>query len=368
MLYFDHASTTYVYPEVAKLVNEVITKHWGNPMNLHSDGLDSKNILETSRETIAEAINASPSEIIFTSCSSESNALAINQKPYGICSPYEHHDIKDNDKMTIVDEEYLNMCVLATSEVEMLINQFKLYLYAHMLVNNETGEIFEVKNYVKAAHALGMAVLIDATQALGNIPIDVKEIGADFMSFSFHKVHAPKGIGALYISEEYQKEHNIKPLIYGTQENNMRGGTSNVPYIAGSAMAVSKAIDEMDRKNDYCTILRNTLIEDLKNYKVPFIINEGKKNIPSILNIAFPNITGESMMLALDAQGIRISTGSACLTGDHKPSEVLSYMKVPDQYIQGAIRISMSLENKVQDIHYLAKEIANAYFQLGEKI
>jgi len=357
MIYFDHASTTYVYPEVIEIISETMKENWGNPMNLHSYGMTANALVKRARVRIAEAIKADPSEIVFTSCSSESNALAINQRDKCICSPYEHHDIKDNTKTVIVDEDFLDRCLLVTDS----LCDYNNYIYAHMLVNNETGEIFDVKEKIEKAHKLGMLVLIDATQALGNIPIDAHELGADFMSFSFHKVHAPKGIGALYVSKQIQEKMKIKPIIFGSQENNMRGGTSNVPYILGSAEAIDKAIKETHLKNAHCQGLRDAIFEKLVLSNMPFIVNEGKSNVPSILNIAFPDITGESLMLALDADGICVSTGSACNSGDLKPSEVLSYMKVSPKYINGAIRISMSLENTYEEAVELADSIVKNY-------
>lgn len=356
MLYFDNASTTSVYPLVAAEIYNSMIENWGNPSNLYKKGLKSQNAINEARKKIAFAIGASPEEIIFTSCSSESNAIAINQRKNCICSPYEHHDIKENNRVLCVDEKYIDTADFSSVS-------YKDYLYAHMLVNNETGEIFELEDKIKKAHSLNMLVLVDATQALGNIPIDAHSLNADFMSFSFHKVHGPKGIGVLYVKKEILKQ-GIIPLIYGSQEFKVRGGTQNVPYITGAAMAVEMALSEMEAKNKHCNELRQIIISELLKTKIPFIINEGVNNISSIISLSFKGITGEALMLALDDHGISVSTGSACNTGDFKPSEVLSYMKVPPEYINGTIRISTSLKNSIDEARFLVKKITESYYNL----
>lgn len=350
--YFDNASTSYVYPEVLYSIMNILEENWGNPNNLHSVGIMAKNTLESARNEVAEMLGVDPSEIIFTSCASESNALAINGAPICYCSPYEHHDIKENSASFVFENDD---DIFAFDDVH-----DRFYMnekYAHILVNNETGEIFDLKEKIDKAHRLGLKVLVDATQALGNIEVKPYEIGADYMSFSLHKCHAPKGIGVLFVKKGVQ----VHPLIYGSQEGTRRGGTQNVAYAKGGAIAMRKALKEMPDKNEHCKKLRNIILGVLEASHIDYIVNEGENNVPSILNIAFKNISGESMMLALEGEGFIVSTGSACNSGDLKPSEVLTAMNVPSDYIQGAIRISMSLENTETDAYNLAKAIIIQY-------
>lgn len=361
-IYLDHAATTYVYPEVSFRIDQMLKELWGNPISLHTFGIKAQEEMQNARIAIAKAINADVDEIVFTSCSSEANAFAINQVEGCFCSPYEHHDILANPKVRICAEDFFDKFEkMSWFEQQYYRKEYYGYLYAHMLVNNETGEIFDINDKLVKAKALGMYTLVDATQALGNIAVDVKSMEVDFMSFSFHKTHAPKGIGACYIRKEVQDKLKIRPLIYGSQENNMRGGTSNTPYIVAAGYAVPRAIKEMEMKNKHCSKLREILIDELTKAEIPFIINEGKHNVSSILNIAFKGITGDAIQLMLDEKGIYVSTGSACDSGNLDPSATLKAMNVPDDYIKGAIRISMSLNNTKKEMYEVAKNIIEIY-------
>lgn len=357
MVYFDNSSTTYVYPEVIETITDILKNHFGNPSNLYTFGLESKMLIEDARSRIAKCLKVEPEELIFTSCASESNATAINQCEKCLCSPYDHHDIKDNKKSIIIDEDYLIRCEQMDYATQLYYKQlYKNYLWSHTLVSSETGEIFDVEAMAQPAKRLGMKVLVDATQALGNIPVYPHDYpSVDFMSFSLHKCHAPKGIGLLYIKKDLLKD--ITPLIYGTQESNIRGGTSNVPYIVGGALAVEKSIQEILQKQIHCKDIKDYILNRLNDYGVDYIENRGTNNLNSVLNIAFKNITGESIMLMLDAEGICVSTGTACTSGDLKPSDALMDMEVPPEYIQGAIRISIGLQNTLEDAEKLVQNL-----------
>ena len=365
MIYLDHASTTYVSPEIIDVINSTMKESWGNPSNLYDWGVKSKKIINEARISIAGSIGAKPGEIYFTSGASEGNAWALNQKPKCLCSAYEHHNIINNPKSVIIDENYLDM---ALTELNLRMQQdaclpyFGNYLFSHMLVNNETGEIFPVSRMTKKAHALGMLVHSDLTQALGNISVNVKDLGIDMATFTGHKIHAPKGIGFMYISEDVKE---IKPLIYGGgQERGIRAGTENIPYIAGLRIAVNNAVVNRKYKEVVTSKLKQQLVNGLTEKKLPFIINSPGNSIASTLNISFKDIEGEALAMLLNDKEIYVGVGSACNTGDFEPSSVLTAMGVPDDYIRGAMRFSFDVTNTKEEINKVIEAIDQGYHEL----
>ena len=206
MIYLDHASTTYVDSEAKQIIMETLNK-WGNPSNLYDFGQESKKLIEVARESVAKSINASPSEIFFTSGASESNAWALSQKDNVVCSPYEHHNILHHPNAIIGDEDYINKAYKWGEINDFYFTDYNNFVFSFMYVNNETGQIFPIKRMCEKVHAVHGIFHSDMTQAWGNVPIDVKDLGIDMASFSGHKLHTPKGIGFLYVSEEYQKNN-----------------------------------------------------------------------------------------------------------------------------------------------------------------
>lgn len=361
MIYLDHASTTYIYPEVQKEVINYL-EEYGNPSNLYDLGQAQKSNIEWARERIAKVVGCNTNEIFFTSGSSEGNAWALNQGRKCLCSPYEHHNIINNDKTTVVDEDYLKRCLsMNYNMVSYFKNTFKEYVYSHMLVNNETGEVFSITENLEYAKQLNMFTHSDMTQALGNLKINLHEYkNLDMATFSGHKIHAPKGVGFCYIKESIQS--HIQPLLYGgNQERGLRAGTENVPYIMGLAKAVEMADAEKLDKWENSSAIRKLIISRLDDANVDYIINEGSMNIPSIVNIAFKNIEGEALMLALNDDDIYIGTGSACNTGDMEPSHVLSEMGVPNEYINGAVRLSFDKNITLSEVSIAMHHLIEIY-------
>ena len=369
MIYLDHASTTYVDNEAKHIIMETLNK-WGNPSNLYDFGQESKKLIEVARESVAKSINASPSEIFFTSGASESNAWALSQKGKVVCSPYEHHNILHHPNAIIGDEDYINKAYKWGEVNDFYFTDYDNFVFSFMYVNNETGQIFPIKRMCEKVHAIHGIFHSDMTQAWGNIPIDVKELGVDMASFSGHKLHTPKGVGFLYVSEEYQKNNEFKPLIYGGgQESGFRAGTENVPYICALGLCAENYTSKgmIRRKQKVCQALKDIVLKRLYESNVPFyVVTPDKDCVTNILNIAFKNIEGESLMMALNELDIYVGVGSACSSGEMETSHVLKAMSVPDEYIRGEIRLSFDWQTPTHDVLHATNMMIDMYKVLTE--
>lgn len=362
-IYFDHVSTTYVLPEVAKVISEALTENWGNPSNMYAFGEKTHDLINDARFRIARAIGARPEEIFFTSGASEGNAWIAKQGSKMLISPYEHHNLMNNPNCTVVDLDYIKMALSKIDandiDSEILHTAYKSFIWSHMYVNNETGEIFPIKEYVKIAHRLGMKFHSDMTQALGNIDIDVKDLKVDYATFTGHKVHAPKGVGFVYINSD--TVDYVEPLLYGgKQEGGVRAGTENIPYILGLALAVETAVKQIPQKQMDCRYLKHLMENQLRAEELDFIINtpaSEEKSVTNILNVAFRNISSENLMMDLSEQGIYCGTGSGCDSGNGDPSYVLQELKVPPEYIHGPIRFSFDSTNTCEEVCAVAHAI-----------
>lgn len=359
MIYMDHASTTYVLPEVIDTIKRTMENVWGNPSNMYAFGEKSHKELDRVRKSLATCIGANPSEIFFTSGASEGNAWIMKQARRVLISPYEHHNMISNPQCTIVDEHFINSCIEAYSQEENKVwkKELSKFIWSHMYVNNETGEIFDIKRLADKAHNLGIKFHSDMTQALGNIPVNVKALGVDYATFTGHKVHAPKGVGFVYINSDSIKY--VEPLIYGgKQESGIRAGTENIPYIVGLGQAVRAACNNRVFKRDICAKLKTRMIEELKKYDLDFIVASPENSVPNVLNVCFKNISSENLMMDLSDRGIYCGTGSGCDSGNGDPSYVLKEMKVPEEYIFGPIRFSFDVSNTIDEVVEVAKNIA----------
>ena len=344
MIYLDNAATSRVAQNVIDVITNDLANNWSNPSSIYEFD-NSKKILSNARETIASCLNCDPEEIYFTSGSSEGNAWAIQQKSKTMCSAYEHHNIINNPKSVIVDEDYLDRTaiVIGNNAVD-IINNYENFLVSWMMVNNETGEMFNTKYIANLAHFIGASYHCDITQAIGNMPIDLhgKHSYIDIATASAHKFHGPKGIGFIYFNKNTFPQDKIKPLIYGgIQENNKRAGTENIPYIDGMAVALKDAENMM--------------------------IVSPAKSIASTATVCFKDIEGEIMTAILAEHEIYCSSGSACNTGDLEPSSVLAGMKIPDEYLRGEVRISMDLSNTEEEVVQTAKLLKNIYMELTQQ-
>lgn len=325
LIYLDNAAHHPLLPAVQSKIIQTLPL-LANPSSLHSMGVKLRNEIETSREKIARALNCDTNEIIFTSGASESNStIAYNFSNYfHNCdmniSPFEHDSVHGDYDCECVD--------------------------FHILVGNENGE--DYSTIVKNSLLFG----VDATAALGNIPIDLSNSKFYMASFSGEKTGSISGSGLLYVNKEYKY---YQPMVYGHQENNRRGGTENTLGIIGMGISIPYAVAHLEEKHENCLKLKQTLLDSLSG--VDFICNSGDDCVPSIISLSFKGIDGAGLMYYLDSKGICVSTGSACNSGDLEPSKVLKALGVPDDYIKGTIRISTSLNNTVDEIKYTVEKI-----------
>jgi len=366
-VYADNAATTSVSPEVVAAMMPCFESDWGNPSSLHDKGRDAKDILEDARARVAASLGAEPSEIYFTSCGTESDNWAIRgalmrMKAKGrnhiVTSKIEHHAVlhtcqaleREGFAVTYVGVD--SDGIVNIDEVREAVTD-KTAIVAIMYANNEVGTVQPIPEITEIAHAAGALMFTDAVQAVGNLPINLKELRVDMLALSGHKLHAPKGIGALFI----RKGVVINNLIEGGgQERRKRGGTENLPYIVGLAKALEMAnesLPELDRVR----VMRDRLITELT--KIPYSRLNGHRTnrLPGIVNIGFEFIEGESLLLWLDIAGICASTGSACSSASLEPSHVLLAMGVPHEKAHGSLRISISRDTTDEDVDYIIEKV-----------
>ena len=362
-VYADNAATTPVSREVIEAMSSCFETAWGNPSSQHSKGYEAKALLDDARERIARVFKCNPSELYFTSSGTESDNWAIKGaamrmkkkgKTHIVTSKIEHHAVLHTcealekqgftvsyigvDEYGVVDLDELRATVTDNTA-----------LVAIMFANNEIGTIQPVAEIAEIAHAKGALFFTDAVQAVGAVDIDLSKLKVDMLALSGHKLHAPKGIGMLYI----RKGIFIDNLIDGGgQEKRKRGGTENVPYIVGLAKAIEIAserlpeLDEVRRKRD-------RLIAELT--KIPYSKLNGhpEQRLAGNVNIGFEFIEGESILMWLDMAGVCASTGSACSSASLDPSHVLLATGVPHEKAHGSIRLSIAHETTDEDIDYI---------------
>lgn len=371
-IYLDNAATTKPKQEVIESMMPYFNEKWHNPSSLYSVSASIKNDIENARKVVGNFINAKANEIFFTSSGSEGNCWAIQgfvnqcisngQTPSIITSVIEHKSIVSCVENLNVDSHYIGVNQSGCIDFDMLENVLKFLSTNHsdnkilvsiQFANNEIGTIQWIKEIAEMAHKYGAIFHTDAVQAFGHISIDVKELGIDMMTASGHKIGTPKGVGFLYKKNDIE----IKPLIYGSQMDNMRGGTENVPYIIGMATAV-KILDR-EMKNNYIDIfnLRGYMFEKLCALGCKF--NGSMFNrLPNNISVTFPqNITGESLIYLLDTCGIYMSTGSACNSRSVEPSYVLKAIGLSDQEAMRTVRISLHNNITIEQIDKVICEI-----------
>ena len=368
IIYADNAATTKMDEDALNLMIELQKKFFGNPSSSYKISRPLKKILNESREKIAACINAEPSEIYFTSGGTESNNWAIknfvlahlNEKPNIITSPIEHKSVL-NSCLTMklfcgckitklpVDKSGL----INPDDLEKKITR-RAQIISIMTANNEVGTIQPIKKLAEIAHERGKIFHTDAVQAVGHIPIDVKNLGVDMLSASAHKFNGAKGTGFLYAKKNIQ----LFPYIDGGgQEMNMRGGTENVPAIAAMALALEKNCREMEKISEKVSDISKILIRRLREKNIDFILNGGENRLPGHLSLSFKNRDGENLMHRLDLKNICVSTGSACNSEKIKISPTLRALKIPDDYIRGTIRITFGKENIPEDAEIIADSL-----------
>ena len=339
-IYLDNAATTQITNTVFAEMLPYMRDSYGNPSSLHSMGKEAKKAINKAREQVAQAINAEPNQIFFTSGATSSNNLVLSNFNNVLCSRVEHPSIYNHPNCHTMQKDI---------PLAKQIYDFKYDLVTQMLVNNELGVIYDIKPMVEIAHQMNIPFHCDATQAFGHISVDVKDLNVDSLSLSGHKLHSAKGIGILYLKEP----NKYKPLLYGGgQEKGLYSGTENVAGI----VAIGKACELYNynlKEDNKIWRMMNHLREFILDNIPDVLVNsdEGKYDIVSnILNVSFKDIEGESLALLLDREGICVSAGSACHSGSLEPSYVLKDLGVPDDYIYGTVRFSFSRLNTIDEI------------------
>lgn len=376
-IYLDNASTTYVSNEVLNEMLPCFNSLYGNAGSLHSFGRDAMAIVDRARDRVKQAINASKaSEIYFTSGGTEADNWAIlgvaranvNKGKHIITSQIEHHAVlhaceqleKEGFEVT-----YLPVDSYGLVKLPELLHAIRkdTTLISIMSVNNEVGTIQNIKAIAKIAHEYGILFHTDAVQAIGNVKIDVQDMEIDLMSMSAHKIHGPKGVGALYVKNGVR----IDSISYGgtSQERGKRSGTENVAGIAGFGKAIEIATKNYIIHNKKLRTIRDYFLEKLSEKVEHFQVNghpQQKSN--AILNISFYGIEGESILMLLDLAGIAVSTSSACTSKSLLPSHVLKAMGIPADIAQSSIRISFGTNISKSDVDYVIDEIEKVVSKL----
>lgn len=360
-IYLDHSATTPVRPEVAEIMTEYLTEKFGNPSSVHSYGREARKALDKARQQIADAINAQPEEIIFTSGGTEADNLAIvgyafrNTKKgrHVITSAVEHHAVLhacEHLSKIGFDVTVLPVDEYGLIRMEDLRNAIRedTILITIMHANNEIGSLQPIEEIGKLAREHEIVFHTDAVQSLCKVPLDVEAMNIDMLSGSGHKIYGPKGVGFLYV----KKGIRLEPMAFGgAQENKKRPGTENLPGIVGFGLAVEMACAEMEEEMARLTGLRDKLIKGLLE-RIPDSRLNGHptKRVATNANISFEFVEGESLLLSLDQKGISASSGSACTSGSLDPSHVLLAMGMCKEVAHGSVRMTLGKDNTELDI------------------
>ncbi|MBM4340199.1 MAG: cysteine desulfurase NifS [Deltaproteobacteria bacterium] len=366
-VYVDNNATTQVAPEVLEAMLPYFSEFYGNPSSMHFFGGQVQKQVNEAREKVADFLGADPSEIVFTSCGTESDNAAIfgtldsyPEKRHFITSRVEHPAVM-NVSSYLSRKGYRTTDISVDREGRLDLDELKEAITDHtvivsfMYANNETGVIFPIDEIGQIVKSNGIPFHTDAVQAAGKIPLHMKKSTVDLLSISGHKLHAPKGIGVLYI----RKGTKFSPfMIGGHQEKGRRGGTENVPYIIGLGKACELAKKHLEDENTRVRALRDYLESKILE-KIPntLVNGDSKNRLPNTVSVSFEYVEGESILLLLSDLGICASSGSACTSGSLEPSHVLRAMGVPFTAAHGSIRFSLSIYNTKEEMDYIIEHL-----------
>lgn len=376
-VYADNAATTKVSKPVLDVMMPYFTEEYGNASSIYTLGRNAKKALETARETVAKTIGAETSEIYFTSCGSESDNWAIRSvcerlaakgKKHIITSVFEHHAVLHTcqalEKLGF-EVTYLPVYengIVKTEDVKNAIRE-DTALVTIMYANNEIGTIQPVEEIAAVCREKGVLFHTDAVQAMGHVKIDVHAQGIDMLSLSGHKIHAQKGIGALYV----RKGIPVTNLIFGgAQERNRRAGTENLPAIVGFAKAMEIAGTDIEKRAEKTAKQRDRLIEGILKLPRTRLNGDPVKRLPGTVNISIEGVEGESLLLMLDLNGICASSGSACTSGSLDPSHVLLALGLKHEVAHGSLRLSINDETTDEDIDYILEVVPKVVKRLRD--
>ncbi len=364
--YFDNNATTRIAPEVVDAMIPFLRELWGNPSSAYAFGAQVHGHVEAAREKVAALVGADPKEIIFTSCGTESNNSAIHSalvstgKKHVVTTAVEHSaNINFGEYLLKRGYEVTYLPVESDGSLDLHVLEKSIRpdtaVVSVMYANNETGVVFPIEEVAAICRSKGALCHTDAVQVPGKLKLDVKQLGVDFLSLSAHKLHAPKGIGMLYV----KRRTKFTPyIIGGHQEKGRRGGTESVANIVAFGRAAELAMATLDEENTRVRALRDRL----ENYiltNIPNTVRNGGKEprLPNTANIAFDFVEAEAVLLLLDQIGICASSGSACTTGSLDPSHVLTAMGVKPMRARGSVRFSLGIYNTDAEVDYLIRHL-----------
>ncbi len=367
-VYADNAATTRMSRTAVAAMTPYLTEIYGNPSSLHTPGQRAKEALEAARQTIATCLGCEPREILFTSGGSEADNQAIlsaaangerKGKKHIITTAFEHHAVlhtlkkleKQGFTVTYLDvRDGHNLCAQQVKDAL----RADTCLVTTMYANNEIGSVLPIAEIGRICAEAGVPFHTDAVQAVGHLPIQVREQRIDMLSLSGHKFHGPKGVGALYVRKGIPLINLIEG---GAQERGKRAGTENIPGICGMAAALKEACDHMAENAEKVTAMRDYLIENLGRIPHSALNGDRVNRLPGNVSFCFEGIEGESLLLLLDMHGISASSGSACTSGSLDPSHVLLAIGRVHDVAHGSLRLSLSEENTMQEMEYIVKTV-----------
>jgi len=373
-VYLDNNATTPVLPEVFEAMRPYFAEHFGNASSIHHHGQETRAAVERARESVAALLGCRASEIVFTSGGTEGDNLAISgltrAGDHVISSTIEHHAVLNSCKhLEAMECEVTYVPVDGRGLVDP--DDVRRALRPHtklitiMMANNETGVLQPVEEIGKVAAEADVYFHTDAVQAAGKVPIDVKRLGCDLLSISGHKMHAPQGVGALYV----RKGTVLQPMFYGgSHERSRRAGTENVPGIIGLGKAAELAREALERGD----LARMSAMRDFAERKIlseveaTGVNGEGAPRVPNTTNIHFDYIEGEALVIALDLKGLAVSTGAACSSGAIEPSHVLTAMGLPPEIARASLRFSLGKQNTPEDVQFALDLLPQTVARLRE--
>lgn len=365
LIYMDHAATTAVDPRVVEAMLPYFTEKYGNASSIHAAGREAREAMENARRTVADILGAHPEEVIFTSCGTESDNLAIRGVAFAnrkkgnhiITSSIEHHAVghtcEQLEREFGFEVTYLPVDQYGRvdpDDVGRAITD-KTILITIMYANNEVGTIQPIAEIGKIARAKGIPFHTDAVQAGGTLDLNVDKLNVDLLSLSAHKFYGPKGVGVLY-----QRRHT--PLLPmqtgGGHERGRRAGTENIPYIVGLATALKLAHEHREENNHRIATLRDRLIQGVLN-TIPdaYLTGHPTDRLPNSASFVFRGVEGEAILLHLDMMGVAASSGSACTSGSTEPSHVLTALGLPVEICHGSLRLTLGNDNTEEEIDYV---------------
>jgi len=373
-VYLDNNATTPVLPEVFEAMRPYFAEHFGNASSIHHHGQETRAAVERARESVAALVGCRASEIVFTSGGTEGDNLAISgltrASDHVISSTIEHHAVLNSCKhleamgceVTYVPVDGRGL--VDPDDVRRALRP-QTRLITIMMANNETGVLQPVEEIGKIAAEADVYFHTDAVQAAGKVPIDVKRIGCDLLSISGHKLHAPQGVGAIYV----RKGTILQPLFYGgSHERSRRAGTENVPGIIGLGKAAELAREALERGDLARMSTMRDFVEQtiLSQIEATGVNGAGAPRVPNTTNIHFDYIEGEALVIALDLKGLAVSTGAACSSGAIEPSHVLTAMGLPPEIARASLRFSLGKQNTPEDIQFALDLVPHTVARLRE--